>query len=80
MAEVDVYKVFCKSLKIKSKFKLTAFLYNMTETKYFFERVTFCLFCTQKTSPGPSNATLRLLLKRAKKRGLQKMKVAAFPP
>ena len=37
MVEVDVYRVFYKSFETKSKFKLTVFLSNTMETKYFSE-------------------------------------------
>ena len=68
MVEVDLYRLFYKSLKIKSKFKLTAFLSNTMKTNYLSERVKSTSFGTKKTSPGQSYTNLRLL-QRAKRWG-----------
>ena len=61
MVEVDVYSVFYKCLKIKSKLKLAAFLSYTIETKYFSERVTSTSFRSKKPSSGQSYTNLRLL-------------------
>ena len=79
MVEVDVYRLFYKSLKIKSKFKLTAFLSNTMETKYFSDRVKSTSFGAEKSSPGESYPNLRLLTKGRKIGGMQKMLVASSP-
>ena len=39
MIEVDVYRVFYESLQVKPKYKLTEFLSNTMEGKYFSGRV-----------------------------------------
>ena len=71
--------MFYKCLKIKSKFKLTTFLCNMMETKYFSERVKSTSFGGKKSTPGQLYTNLRLL-KRGRKIGdMQKMLVATAP-
>ena len=79
MVEVDVYRVFYKCLKIKSKFKLAAFLSNIMETKYFSQRVKSTSFGTKKPSSEQSYTNLRLLKKGRKIGDIQKMLVAAAP-
>ena len=79
MVEVGVYRLFYKSLKIKSKFKLAAVRSCTMETKYFSKGVTSTSYGTKKTSPGQSYTNLMLLKKGRKMGGMQKMLVAAAP-
>ena len=79
VVEVDAYRVFYKCLKIKSKFKLAAFLSYTMETKYFSKRVTSTSFGAKTTSPGQSYTNLSLLKNGRKVGGIQKMLVAAAP-
>ena len=48
MVKVDLYRLFYKSLKIKSKFKLATFRSYTMEIKYFSERVASTSFGTKK--------------------------------
>ena len=79
MVEVGVYRLFYKSLKIKSKFKLAAVRSCTMETKYFSDRVKSTSFGAEKSSPGESYPNLMLLKKGRKMGGMQKMLVAAAP-